>query len=188
MTVIRPARVEVEDLSLASPHRPMVRIFRAEEAPRPAPVILCPSAAAIGTPEHDRHDRLARTLAADTAAAVLVPRPEPEPSDAVESLYDILSWIAHHGRRRWLDATRIALAGEGPGADLCDRLTLLTRDRNFHPIRAGALLWSPDDDPAPWHHAARFLRAALDGATTPCGDEQLLGTGRDQVPVRRDIR
>jgi hypothetical protein len=169
---IRSAGVEVEDVSLPSgaSSRVMVRFFRSEEAPRPAPVVVFLCEAVSGGAGGERDDRLLRAIAADTRATVLVPRPAPDPSGELESLNDLLRWIAQDGRRRWLDGTRVALVAGGIGAELCDRLSLLARERAVPGFRASLLLRIPDCDPATWHQAALFLATALRADPSPDGE------------------
>jgi hypothetical protein len=88
--------------------------------------------------------------------------------DELEPLYEILCWIAQQGQRRWLDGTRVALAGTGSGAVACARLAVLARERGAPGVRAGSFLWTGDTDPIAWREAARFLSAAL--RTSPSGD------------------
>jgi acetyl esterase len=156
-------RVEVEDVSLpiGGSTRAMVRIFRSEDAPQPSPVVLflCDQGPGSSTEEPYHYPR---DIAADIPAAVVVPRAELDlRGSELEPLYKVLYWIAEQGQRRGLDGSRMALAGQGSGADLCSRLALLARERGTPGLRAGSLLWVPDRDPAAWRDIARFLGAAL---------------------------
>jgi acetyl esterase len=156
-------RVEVEDVSLpiGDAGRAMVRIFRSEDAPQPSPVVLYLCDQATGSSQEEPYDQL-RDIAAGTQAAVVVPGPALGLAHGdLEPLYQILYWIAQQGQRRRLDGSRVALAGQGTGADVCSRLALLAHERGTPGLRAGSLLWVPDNDPAAWRDAAGFLNAAL---------------------------
>jgi acetyl esterase/lipase len=159
--------VEVEDVSLpvGGSRRVMVRIFRSGDAPQPSPVVLYLSDVSAVRAEDEPNglsDHQVRTIAGNTRAAVLVPSPGQDPGgDELEPLYEILCWIAQQGQRRWLDGTRVALAGTGSGAVLCARLAVLARERGARGVRAGSFLCTGDTDPIAWREAARFLSAAL---------------------------
>jgi acetyl esterase len=152
--------VEVEDVSM--PVGVMVRIFRNREAPKPTPVVLYLSDVPTDGAESERNGDGPRGLAAATGAAVLVPTSPPDAG--LEPLYAVLCWVAQQGARRWLDGSRVALAGEGMGAELCSRLALLARDRGTPSICAGLLLWPVPGDHDAHAEAARFLGAALRGS------------------------
>lgn len=162
-------QVLVEDLSLpAGPAgRVMVRIFRADHAPRPAPVVLYLGDATPATRADrpgKRCDHHLRLIASGARAAVLVPRSDVgRSSHELEPLFAILCWIVEEGQRRSLDGTRVALAGEGSGAKMCSRLAVLAQEHALMGICAGSLLWDPERDPLAWGDAARFLGRVLRG-------------------------
>lgn len=154
------SRVEVEDVALpvGVPSGVMVRIFRPRDAPQPTPVVLYLSDAAATTAD-EHSDRQLRAMAVDSGAAVLVPELGPAP--VLERLYEVLRWVAEQGQRRWLDGSRVALAGGGDGATLCARLSVLAGERGGPEVCAGALLLSAGGELLASRDAARFLGAAL---------------------------
>lgn len=160
--------IEVEDVSLpaGTSSRIMVRIFRSAHAPQPAPVVLYLPDRQTGTGDAELPDHHLKAMADQTRAAVLAPRPERcSDRNDLELLYVILCWISYDGHRRWLDATRLAVVGEGSGARLCSQLAREARERGAPKLRAGSIPWPPESDPGGWREAAGLLmlRTALHG-------------------------
>lgn len=146
---VRPERgaaeVEVEDLAVPAGGgaRVGLRIVRpmAVEGALPVVLYLHGDSWLAGAPLTD--DRPARDLAAGLGAAVVLPAeggPARRYPAALEQAYAILAWIGRDGRRRDLDGTRVALAGDATGANLCAALTLVAKGRGGPALAAQVLL------------------------------------------------
>jgi acetyl esterase/lipase len=109
------------------------------------PVVLYLGGARRGT-----DDLPARELAAGLGAAVVVPaagaRPTGEAAER-ERAYAILRWVGREGGRRGLDGSRIVLADDAAGEDLCAGLARVAERRGGPPLLAQALRPAADRIP-----------------------------------------
>lgn len=96
--------------------------------------------------DHRTHDRLARELAANTGAALVLVNytraPEARFPIAIEQGYALLEWIHSRGDEQCLDGSRIAVAGDSVGANMATALTLMAKQRSG-PSLAAQLLFYP---------------------------------------------
>lgn len=131
-----------------------VRIIRPRPAagadPAPLPVVLYLRGGGWVTGDRHTHDRLLRELAALAQVAVVfvdyTPAPEAHFPVQNEQGYAVLEFIAAHARDLDLDATRLAVAGDGVGGMMAAALTLLAKRRRGPEI-AFQLLFYPSAAP-----------------------------------------
>src|SRR5207302_1933250 len=64
---------------------------------------------------------------------------------AVEQAYAATQWVAQNGASIRVDATRLAVAGDGAGGTLAAAVTLLTKERGGPPIAFQVLFYPVTD-------------------------------------------
>jgi acetyl esterase len=108
------------------------RMFRPELA-KDTPVILYFPGGTWATGTLDQYEESAQQLAARTGWVVVSMRTRLAPEAKFPALHDdafaLYQWARGHLREWGADPTRVALAGEGPGANLELSTALLARDR-----------------------------------------------------------
>jgi acetyl esterase len=95
------------------------------------------------------HERLVRELSTQARAAIVFVNytrsPEARFPTALEEAYATTRWVARRGAELGLDGTRLAIAGDGAGANLAAAVTLLAGERGEPAIRH-QVLFSPITD------------------------------------------
>ncbi|NGO07143.1 alpha/beta hydrolase [Streptomyces sp. HC44] len=95
------------------------------------------------------HDRLVRELAVGAGAAVVFPEydlsPEARYPVAIEQNYTVAQWIVTDGAGHYLDATRIAVAGDSVGGNMSAALTLMAKERGDVPLVQQVLFYPVTD-------------------------------------------
>ena len=136
----------VHGLPADSPDVPVVRAVTASGADGPLPARLYQPRTARGVPlviyfpggtwvtgGTDQYDESARQLAQRTGYVVVAIGPRHAPEAQFPAIHDdafaAYQWARSHAREWGADPARIALAGEGPGANLALSTALLARDR-----------------------------------------------------------
>lgn len=136
----------VRGLPADSPDLPVVRALTASGIDGPLPARLYQSPVARNTPliiyfpggtwvtgGTDDYDESARQLARRTGWVVVAIGTRHAPEATFPAIHDdafaAYQWARSHAREWGADPTRIALAGEGPGANLALSTALLARDR-----------------------------------------------------------
>ncbi|MEE3001717.1 MAG: alpha/beta hydrolase fold domain-containing protein [Planctomycetota bacterium] len=137
------------------------------------------------------HDHVARSLAAETPALVILPslplEPENTRREVINASFDVLSWT--HGRvARWGgNPDCILLVGEGAGAALATKLA--QRDRDGEKQLSGLVLLTPSfgEEGLPMAHSLRDLPATYVflGEDDPLGHE---GDALVDAMTSRDMR
>ncbi len=135
---------QVTQLIASGSETPLVaRLYRPTLA-KDTPVILYFVGGTWATGTLDTYEESARQLAARTGYVVVSLRtrlaPEASFPAAHDDAYALYEWARGHLREWGADPTRVALAGEGPGANLAISTALLARDRAEH----GAPTPAPD--------------------------------------------
>ncbi|KJK59321.1 alpha/beta hydrolase [Saccharothrix sp. ST-888] len=130
---------------------PAVTVFRPSDATGPLPVILYIHGAGWVFGNGHTHDRLVRTLARDTGAAVVFVdyslSPEARYPVAIGESYAAAQWVVQHGAEHGLDPSRIAVAGDSVGGNMAAALTLMAKERGDVQL-AGQVLFYPVTDAA----------------------------------------
>ncbi|PAZ15574.1 esterase [Streptomyces sp. SA15] len=143
------------------------RIVRPAGATGVLPVILYIHGAGWVFGNARTHDRLVRELAVGTGAAVVFPEydlsPEARYPVAIEQNYTVARWIVTDGADHYLDATRIAVAGDSVGGNMTAALTLMAKERGDVPLVQQVLFYPVTDaafDTGSYHQFAEgyFLR------------------------------
>jgi acetyl esterase/lipase len=143
--------VEIEDTTLSGgpSGQVSVRILRPPGAAGPLPVIVYIHGAGWVFGNAHTHDRLIRELAVGTGTAVVFPNyslsPEAPYPVAIEESYAVLHWVAEHGAKKGLDASRIAVAGDSVGGNMAAALTLMAKERSGPEITTQVLFYPVTD-------------------------------------------
>lgn len=95
------------------------------------------------------HDRLARELAQESQAAVIIVNytlsPEAHYPVAIEQGYVVLEYVAKHGAKLQLDPHRIAIAGDSVGGCMATVIAQMAKDRNGPKILHQVLFYPVTD-------------------------------------------
>jgi acetyl esterase len=115
----------------------------------PAPIIFYLHGGGWALGSLATHERLMRSLAIGTNAAVVFPEyalsPESRFPVAVEQCYEAAVYIALHAASLGLNPERFAIAGDSAGGNLAAALTLLSSQRG-HPRFCAQVLLNPVTD------------------------------------------
>jgi acetyl esterase len=126
-----------------------LRIVRPRGVPGPLPVVLYFHGGGWVLGDKDTHDRLVREIAASAGAAVVfiayARAPEARYPVAVEQAYAATAWVAQNGASIRVDATRLAVAGDGAGGTLAAAVTLLAKERGGPRIALQVLFYPVAD-------------------------------------------
>ncbi|MEU4426432.1 alpha/beta hydrolase [Actinoplanes sp. NPDC024001] len=110
-----------------------VRIVKPAGATGPLPAVLYIHGGGWVLGNAGTHDRLVRTLAVGTGAAIVfveyTPSPEARYPIAIEQAYATAQWITKEGASEGLDPSRIAVAGDSVGGNMTAAVTLLAKQR-----------------------------------------------------------
>lgn len=133
---------QVTQLVASGAAGPLVaRMFRPALA-RDTPIILYFTGGTWVTGSLDRDEETARQLSARTGWVVVAMRPRPAPEArfpaAHDDAYALYQWARAHMREWGADPTRVALAGEGPGANLALSVAMQARDDSARGGRTAA--------------------------------------------------
>jgi acetyl esterase len=83
--------------------------------------------------DKNTHDRLIRQIAVGARAALFFVEydraPEAKYPIAVEQIYAVTKYVVTHGANLGVDSTRIAIMGDGAGANMAAAVTLMARER-----------------------------------------------------------
>jgi len=97
----------------------------------------------------ETHDRLVREIATGAQACVVFVEyaraPQAKYPVAIEQAYLATAWVAEHGASIGVDASRLAVAGDGVGGNLATVTTLLAKERGGPPIAFQVLLYPVTD-------------------------------------------
>ncbi len=95
------------------------------------------------------HDRLIREISVGARTAVvfveLSRAPEAQYPVAIEEAYEATCYVADHGASLNVDASRLAVAGDGTGGNIAAAVTLLAKERRGPKITFQALLYPVTD-------------------------------------------
>jgi acetyl esterase len=142
-----PAAVEDRTFLVGPTGSVGVRILRPQDGNgRPLPAVLYLHGGGWVTGGKDTHDRLARELAVGARAAVVFVEyalaPEARYPVQNEQAYAVLDFVTANAAALGLDASRIAVAGDGAGGAMAAAVTLLAKRRRGPEI-AFQLLFCP---------------------------------------------
>ncbi|MFB7668770.1 alpha/beta hydrolase [Kitasatospora sp. NPDC056138] len=148
---VQSPEVEVPGTTKEVLSDPAVTVFRPSDATGPLPVILYIHGAGWVFGNSHTHDRLVRTLARRTGAAVVFVdyslSPEARYPVAIGENYAAAQWVVRHGAEHGLDASRMAVAGDSVGGNMAAVLTLMAKERGDVQL-AGQVLFYPVTDAA----------------------------------------
>ena len=148
-TALAPAVIEDHTLPIGPTGTTRVRIVRPEGCTGPLPVVLYFHGVGWMLGDVGTHDRLVREIADGTGAAVVFidydRTPESRYPVAIEQCYATLLHVTEHADALGLDASRIAIAGDGAGGNLVAAVALLAKERNGPPLRCQVLMYPVTD-------------------------------------------
>ncbi len=120
-----------------------LRLYR--PAPGTLPAVLFVHGGWFFFGDLESHDTLCRSLAAASGCAVIAVHyrrgPEHPFPAAPDDCFETLTWIADHAEDLGVDATAIAIAGDGAGGTLAALTARQARDQGGPSLRAQALLY-----------------------------------------------
>jgi acetyl esterase len=110
-----------------------VRIIRPRDAARAPPVVMYCHGGGWVCGDAETHDRLIREIAVGADAALVfvgyARAPEAPYPVAVEQAYAAMLHVTSHAQELNVDATRLAIVGDGTGGTIAAAVTLLARER-----------------------------------------------------------
>jgi acetyl esterase len=144
-------RARIDDVAL--PTGPSgtvaVRIVRPEGRKEALPVIMYFHGGGWVLGDKNTHDRLARELANGTGAAIVfvsyTPSPEAHYPVPTEEAYAATKYIAEHGKDLGLDPSRMAIAGDSVGGNMCAVVAQLAKQRGGPRLRYQAMFYPVTD-------------------------------------------
>lgn len=126
-----------------------LRIIRPRGLSGPLPVVLYFHGGGWVLGDKDTHDRLVCEIAVGAQATVVFVEyaraPETPYPVAIEQAYSATQWIATNGASIRVDATRLAVAGDGVGGNMAAAVTLLAKDRGGPRIAFQVLFYPVTD-------------------------------------------
>jgi acetyl esterase len=123
----------------------LVRIVRPPNGHRTLPVVIyfCGGGWMLG--DADVYDRLLREIATGIPAAVFFVEydraPEAQYPVAIEQAYAALKYVAEHDQPLNVDATRLAIMGDGAGGNIAAAVTLMAKERRGPNIELQVLFY-----------------------------------------------
>jgi acetyl esterase len=122
-----------------------VRIVRPKNAPELMPVVMFFHGGGWVAGDVDTHDRLVRELAIAVHAAVVFVvfsrPPEAQFPLPVEEAYAATAYVVEHAISLNLDATRLAVIGDGAGGNIAAAVTILSKQRRGPKIALQVLFY-----------------------------------------------
>lgn len=128
-----PGVATASDRTIDGPAGPLpLRIYR-PEAPGELPLLLYVHGGGYVIGDLETHDKVCRTLCHEVGAVVVAVdyrlAPEHPFPAAIDDVARTLRWVASHARELGADASRVAVAGDSAGAQLCAAAALRERER-----------------------------------------------------------
>jgi acetyl esterase len=144
---VAPLPVEMADCTLlAGPTGQIgLRIVRPQGASGALPAVMYFHGGGWMLGDSETHDRLVREIVTGAQATVVLVEyarsPQAKYPVATEQAYSATTWIAEQGALIGVDASRLAVAGDGVGGTLATVTTLLAKERGGPPIAFQVLLY-----------------------------------------------
>jgi acetyl esterase len=141
--------VEIEDIIVFDrAHEVEARIVRPRRS-GVLPVILYVHGPGWMYGDRFTHDRLVRELAVGANAAVVFPEyvrsPDAQYPSAIDECWTVARWVRRHGAAYELDGTRMAVAGDGAGANIAIALAFLAKASRAVTFAGQALFYPVTD-------------------------------------------
>ena len=122
-----------------------VRIVRPRNTPEAMPVVMFFHGGGWVAGDVDTHDRLVRELAVAVRAAVVFVvfgrAPEAQFPLPVEEAYAATAYVVEHAVSLNLDATRLAVVGDGSGGNIATAVTIVSKQRRGPKIALQVLFY-----------------------------------------------
>jgi acetyl esterase len=147
----KPTDIEIEDkvVPYGGTSEVSVRIFRPQRAKDQLPVVMYFHGGGWVLGSKHTHDRLLRDLVHSTGAAFVfvnyTPSPEAQFPVPLEQAYGATKYIAEHGKKLGLDATRLAIAGDSVGGNMTAVVAQMAKERGGPDIRYQVLFYPVTD-------------------------------------------
>jgi len=144
-----PADIEDKTLPVGPSGSVSVRIFRPQGVKDALPVVMYFHGGGWVLGSKETHDRLLRSLAAESQVAFVfvnyTPSPEAQFPVPIQQAYEATKYIAEHGKELNLDNSRIAVAGDSVGGNMTAAVTLMAKEKGTPKIMYQALLYPATD-------------------------------------------
>jgi len=145
-----PADIEDRSIPVGPASIVSIRIVRPKDSTGMLPVVMYFHGGGWVLGDKDTHDRLIREIATGAGAAVVFVNysrsPEAHYPIALEEAYAATKWVADNGVSLNLDRSRLAIAGDSAGGNMCAAVTMLAKQRSGPRIRFQVLFY-PVTDP-----------------------------------------
>ncbi len=126
-----------------------IRIIRPLNGVEALPAVMHFHGGGWITGDVDTHDRLAREIAAGVHAAVVFVdydrAPEVQYPVAIEQAYAAFKYVADNSQQLNVDATRLAVLGDGAGGNMAAAITLMAKERRGPNIDLQVLFYPVTD-------------------------------------------
>jgi acetyl esterase len=140
-----PVDIEERNVLVGPRGNTAIRIVRPRGATAMLPVVIYFHGGGWVTGDQETHDRLVRKVAVGANAVVVFVEysrsPEARWPVAIEEAYAVTKWIYQTGRMINADPSRIAVMGDGSGANMAAAVTLLATTRGGPPLRLQVLFY-----------------------------------------------
>jgi acetyl esterase len=126
-----------------------IRVMRPAGATDALPVVIYMHGGGWVLGDRETHDRLLRELTSGIGAAVVFVdyerSPEARYPSAIEQGYAVAKHVADNAERLWVDAGRMAIAGDSVGGNMAAVIALLAKERNGPSFKAQVLFYPVTD-------------------------------------------
>jgi len=144
-----PAQIENMSLPVGPTGKVSVRIVRPEGIKGILPVVLYLHGGGWILGDWSTHERLVREIANGACVAVVFVdfdrSPETQYPVAVEQSFAVAEYVVENAKSLNLDASRLAVAGDSVGGNMCAAVTLMAKQREWLKIRFQVLFYPVTD-------------------------------------------
>ncbi|HEU4994072.1 MAG TPA: alpha/beta hydrolase [Gemmatimonadaceae bacterium] len=131
---LRPADIKDVVWPVGPTGSTRIRIYRPQDATGVLPVVMYFHGGGWVLGDKITHDRLVRELTDGVKAAFVfvdyINSPEAKYPRQNEQAYASMKYVVEHARELMVDATRLAIAGDSVGGNMCAAITLMAKERS----------------------------------------------------------
>jgi acetyl esterase len=140
-----PVDIEKRTVLVGPRGNTAIRIIRPRGATALLPVVMYFHGGGWVTGDQETHDRLVREIAVGANAVVVFVEysrsPEARWRVAIEEAFAVTDWVFQTGKMIHADTSRIAVMGDGTGANIAAAVTLLASVRGGPPLQIQVLFY-----------------------------------------------